>query len=63
MILIFFSEDMSISVLPTEILVKIFEYLSLKTLREIEKTCIRWSLIIIENFYTPFLEKQDFSVR
>jgi len=54
---------MSISVLPTEILVKIFEYLSLKTLREIEKTCIRWSLIIIENFYTPFLEKQDFSVR
>jgi len=53
----------NINDLPPELLVKIFEYISLQTLSILEETCIRWSQIIIDNFYKKHLISQDFCTR
>ena len=54
---------MSISLLPTELLVKIFNYLCIETQIRVEATCFRWRNIIIQNFFLPFLLRQPYSIR
>jgi len=54
---------MNFELLPAEILVKIFDYLSFETLGLIEETCRRWSLIIIQTFYKKYLILQHYSIR
>jgi len=49
--------------LPPEVLVEIFNFLSLDCLKIIEETCVRWSQIIIENFYKKHLSSQEYCVR
>lgn len=49
--------------LPPELLVEIFNYLSIETLRVIEETCARWSLVITQTFYKKFLSYQHCSIR
>jgi len=55
--------NVHINDLPTELLVLIFDYLNLESLRLIEDTCLRWSQIIIENFYKKHLLSQPNCVR
>jgi len=54
---------MSFSCLPTEILVKIFNHLSLETLELVEGTCARWSLIVVQNFFQKNILAQEYSIR